>query len=43
LNAWLQDKFVAYAKAHRHVEQSERTIWNVFEEGKRCFRATFRE
>lgn len=32
LNAWLQDKCVAYAKAHRHVEQPERTIWNVFEE-----------
>ncbi|TJW12882.1 MAG: IS21 family transposase [Mesorhizobium sp.] len=32
LNAWLHDKCVAYAKAHRHVEQPERTIWNVFEE-----------
>jgi hypothetical protein len=32
LNAWLLDKCVAYAKAHRHVDQSERTIWDVFEE-----------
>jgi transposase len=32
LNAWLHDKCVAYAKAHRHIEQPERTIWNVFEE-----------
>ncbi|MGY3333458.1 hypothetical protein ACVILI_006535 [Mesorhizobium sp. USDA 4775] len=32
LNAWLQDKCVAYAKAHRHIEKPERTIWNVFEE-----------
>jgi hypothetical protein len=32
LNAWLLDKCVAYAKAHRHVDQPERTIWDVFEE-----------
>jgi transposase len=32
LNAWLLDKCVAYAKAHRHVEQPERTIWEVFEQ-----------
>jgi hypothetical protein len=32
LNAWLLDKCVAYAKAHAHPEQSERTIWEVFEE-----------
>ena len=31
LNAWLLDKCVAYAKAHRHPEQGERTIWEVFE------------
>jgi transposase len=31
LNAWLLDKCVAYARAHRHVEQPERTIWAVFE------------
>ncbi|MCE6957542.1 IS21 family transposase [Cereibacter sphaeroides] len=31
LNAWLLDKCVAYAKAHKHPEQSERTIWEMFE------------
>jgi len=31
LNAWLADKCVAWAKAHHHVEQPERTIWEVFE------------
>ncbi|GGO37361.1 hypothetical protein GCM10010991_32880 [Gemmobacter aquaticus] len=32
LNAWLLDKCVAHAKAHRHPEQADRTIWAVFEE-----------
>ncbi|ESY25746.1 transposase [Mesorhizobium sp. LNJC395A00] len=32
LNAWLLDKCIAYTKAHRHIDQPERTIWNVFEE-----------
>ena len=32
LNAWLLDKCVAYAKKQRHVEQTERTIWDVFED-----------
>ena len=32
LNAWLTDKCVAYAKAHRHPERPEQTIWEVFEE-----------
>jgi len=31
LNAWLLDRCIAYAKAHRHVEQPERTIWEMFE------------
>jgi transposase len=31
LNAWLLDKCIAYAKAHRHPEFTERTIWDVFE------------
>ena len=31
LNAWLVDKCLAWAKAHAHPEQSERTIWEVFE------------
>jgi len=32
LNAWLVDKCVIWAKAHAHAEQSEKTIWEVFEE-----------
>ena len=31
LNAWLLDKCIAYAKAHRHPELTEQTIWEVFE------------
>src|SRR5919199_6430926 len=31
LNAWLLDQCIAYAKAHRHPEQRDRTIWDVFE------------
>jgi hypothetical protein len=31
LNAWLLDKCIAYAKAHRHPEFADRTIWEVFE------------
>jgi transposase len=31
LNAWLLDKCIAYAKAHRHPELPEQTIWDVFE------------
>jgi hypothetical protein len=31
MNAWLLDKCIAYAKAHRHPEQTERTVWDVFE------------
>jgi transposase len=31
LNAWLTDKCIAYAKAHRHPELTEQTIWDVFE------------
>src|SRR4051812_49361135 len=32
MNAWLTDRCIAYARAHRHVEQPERTIWEVFGE-----------
>lgn len=32
MNAWLLDKCVACAKAHRHPECAGRTIWEVFEE-----------
>ena len=31
LNAWLLDKCVAYAKAHRHPEEADKTIWEMFE------------
>jgi hypothetical protein len=32
LNAWLFDRSIAYAKAHRHPEFRDRTVWEVFEE-----------
>jgi transposase len=31
LNAWLLDRCIAYARAHRHPEFRERTVWEVFE------------
>ena len=31
LNAWLLDRCVAYAKAHRHPELADRTVWQAFE------------
>lgn len=31
LNDWLTDQCVAHAKAHRHPEFRERTVWEVFE------------
>jgi transposase len=31
LNGWLLDRCVAYAKAHKHPELTDRTIWQVFE------------
>jgi transposase len=31
LNAWLTDKCIAYARAHKHPEFTDRTIWDVFE------------
>ena len=31
MNAWLLDKCIAYAKAHRHPELTEQTFWEVFE------------
>ena len=31
LNAWLLDQCIAYAKAHRHPELTDQTIWGVFE------------
>jgi hypothetical protein len=31
LNAWLLDKCIPYANAHRHPELPEQTVWEVFE------------
>ena len=32
LNAWLLDRTIAFAKAHRHPEFRDRTVWEMFEE-----------
>jgi hypothetical protein len=31
MNGWLLDRCVAHAKAHRHPEQAEQTVWSMFE------------
>jgi transposase len=31
LNAWLEDRCVAWAKAHRHPELPDTTVWEAFE------------
>jgi transposase len=31
LNAWRLDRCIAYAKAHKHPELTDRTIWQAFE------------
>lgn len=31
MNGWLLDRCIAYAKAHRHPEHTDQTIWSVFE------------
>jgi hypothetical protein len=31
LNVWLTDRCIAYAKAHKHPEFTDKTIWQVFE------------
>jgi hypothetical protein len=31
LNGWLLDQCIAYAKAHRHPEQRDCTVWEMFE------------
>jgi len=31
LNAWLADRCIAWARAQRHTEMPDRTIWEVFE------------
>ena len=37
LNAWLMDKFIAYAKTHAHPERSDTTVWAAFEEERPHF------
>ena len=37
LNAWLMDRTIAYAKAHRHPELRERTVWEAFEAERPSF------
>ena len=32
LNAWLEDRCVAHAKANRHPDIPDKTVWEVFEE-----------
>lgn len=32
LNGWLTDKCIAYARAHRHPERPEQTVWDAFEQ-----------
>jgi len=32
LNAWLEDRCLAYAKANKHPEVRDRTIWDMFED-----------
>ncbi len=36
LNAWLLDRCVAYAKAHKHPELPDCTIWQAFEAERRA-------
>jgi transposase len=31
MNGWLLDRCIAYAKAHRHPEYTDRSVWSVFE------------
>lgn len=31
LNAWLEDRCIAYAKASKHPEMRDRTVWEVFQ------------
>jgi len=32
LNAWLEDRCLAYARANTHPEMRDKTIWEVFED-----------
>jgi transposase len=35
LNAWLLDRCIAYAKAHKHPEFPDQTVWSCFERERR--------
>ena len=35
MNDWLADRCVTFARRHRHPEQKERTVWEVFEADER--------
>jgi transposase len=37
LNGWLLDQCIAYAKAHRHPDLRDRTIWEIFESERPSF------
>ena len=37
INAWLLDQCIAYAKAHRHPDVRDRTIWEMFEAERPSF------
>ena len=37
LNAWLMDQCIAYAKAHRHPERRDQTVWEAFEAERPSF------
>jgi hypothetical protein len=37
LNAWLLEQCIVYAKAHRHPELREQTVWQVFEAERPSF------
>jgi transposase len=37
LNAWLLDQCISYAKAHRHPEFRDRTVWEAFEAERPSF------
>jgi transposase len=36
LNSWLLDQCIAYAKAHRHPEFRDQTVWEAFETERPC-------
>ncbi|QAX28377.1 hypothetical protein ETW24_02710 [Leisingera sp. NJS204] len=37
LNAWLEDRCLAYVRASSHPEMRDKVIWDVFEEERASF------